>query len=361
MDLKLLLKGFDFDFSSKRKKRVLLFAASGLTAYAIYKVYHLPFIAHKRKRALKLLGAFGSLVEAVSASAETIGLVSNDLKQFLNSDCDQIPNSLNQIGKIMVSNELSKSVVNVTRALTLGVLLGFQGRADAVVNSNSDFVDKVMDKLFTTAGSGFASVVIGSFARNLVLEFYSSDLENNSVSRLVNVVFSDEKCREVIGDCTRLFVSTMVAVYLDKTMHINTFDEFFAGLTNPKHEAKVRDVLVDTCNGAVESLVKTSHRVLTSSDSCTDSQCNQNTSGKISCVLSEPSNRELLLDVTGRITFEMVRSFLEVLVQKLCDGLRKCVDVVQSGVEVVSYVATVCVSLYLQIFNGVWTVEPIHF
>ncbi|KAJ4714688.1 protein PHLOEM PROTEIN 2-LIKE A10-like [Melia azedarach] len=420
MDLQWLKKGLDF--TRKKKKWLLLLSASSFSGYGLYRVYNLPAIARKRKRVLKLLAALISVAEAISDSAETIGVVSRDLKVFLQSDSDQIPNSLKQISKIMNSKEFSESVVKVTEALTVGILRGhrFQAKSDHGANNNSSFEDKVLDKLFTTAGTGFASVVVGSFARNLVMAFYSGGqpcqelhfnstnssgvdhlgLEKNSIPRWLNVLRSDEKCRELIGDCIQLFVSNAVAVYLDKTMDINTYDEFFAGLTNPKHEAKVRDVLLAVCNGAIETLVKTSHQVLTSSNSSSGSpylavdqgpvtrrrkfagqealsmQLKVRNSfhevkhsgwvGKVSSTLAVPSNRQLVLDLTGRVTFEMVRSFLEILMEKLCDGMKRSADVVHeavvdSGLELVKYVtarssavATICLSLCLHILDAPW-------
>ena len=94
-----------------------------------------------------------------------------------------------------------------------------------------------MDKLFTTTGSGFAFVAVGSFARNLVMAFYSDGQssggsnsktwtsfelvgsEINHTPQWVNFV-RDNKCSEPIGDCIQLFVSNAVSVYLDKTMDI---------------------------------------------------------------------------------------------------------------------------------------------
>ncbi|XP_010248353.1 PREDICTED: protein PHLOEM PROTEIN 2-LIKE A10-like [Nelumbo nucifera] len=424
MELQLVQKGLDF--SRRRKKWLLLLAALGFTGFGVYKVYNLPSVVKKRKRFFKLMGALVSVAELISDSADTMGIVSRDLKEFLQSDSDQIPTSLRQISKIATSEEFSESLVRVTQALTVGILRGYRSEAgnDNGAQSTSSFSDRVMDRLFTTAGSGFASVVVGSFARSLVLAFFSDRQSSGgsppniqeSVSRLgydsaslprwVNVVCSD-KCKELIGDCIQLFVSTAVAVYLDKTMEINTYDEIFSGMTNPNHETKVRDILVSVCNGAVETLVRTSHQVLTTSASDSDSsalaveqgecstiakdevseqrallpleQKERNSFdgikdngwvGKVSSTLSVPSNRKFVLDVTGRVTFETVRSFLDFMLWKLLDALKKSLnvaheEVVERGLEVVRYVSakssvivTVCLALCLHVLGGTRVLMP---
>ncbi|KAL2906477.1 Protein PHLOEM PROTEIN 2-LIKE A10 [Bienertia sinuspersici] len=292
-----------------------------------------------------------------------------------------------------------------------------------------------MDKLLSDSGSGFASVVVGSFARNLVLAFYSNgDSKTNGDGLPLNdaplpgwvAALCDNRCRDLIGDCIQKFVSTAIAVYLDKTMDINTYDELFAGLTNPKHDQQVRDLLVSLCNGSIETLVKTSHQVLTSSNSdddvgnessgvshfvltrsksdvmsktlCSvldnahnvitvkqngDNQGSFSGFGKdrrnssseswmstMSSTLAVPSNRKLVLDVTGRVTSETVRSFLEFLLGRLFASMKRSVCVAKDaitdiGLQVVRYVsaksyvvASICLSLCLHVLGGPWELLP---
>lgn len=418
MDLKLVKLGLEY--TQKRKKWVLLAAALGFSGYSVYRVYQLPSMVKKRKRLLKFLSAVASIVEVMADSAEAVGLVSKDLKEFIQSNSDQIPNSLRQISKLSRSDEFSESVVGITRALTVGVLRGYRSEMKIGDSGSVSFSDKALDKLFSTAGSGFASVVIGSFARNMVMAFYSdteqvkgSDLNGStsadSVSRWVDII-SENKCRELIGDCIQSFISTAVAVYLDKTMDINPYDELLSGLTNPKHEEKAREMLALVCNGAIETLVRTSHQVLTSSKSNANSDTspsylaiglgqtrssikkvlggtesmlsglrsrksfdkNQGNGwvSKMSSTLAVPSNRRFVLDVTGRVTFETVRSFLEFLLDQIAEGLKRSVnvvheEVVERGIEVYRYmttksstVVTICLSLCLHILSGPWLLVP---
>lgn len=413
-DLKLIRKGLDY--TRRNRNWVVALGALGFTGYGAYRAYCSPSMVRKRERFLKLIGAFVSLAEMVSDSADVIGIVSKDLKEFIASDSDEIPRSLKQISKIAKSDEFSQSIVKVTSALTVGVVRGYQQETAEIgvsVAANSGLFDKVLDKLFTDAGSGFASVIVGSFARNLVLAFCSdkkgnatdhSDIEY-SVSGWVDVLCQD-KCRELIGTCVQVFVSTAVAVYLDRTMHINTYNEIFSGLTNPKHETKMRDMLVAICSGAIRTLVKTSYQVLTSSDMDMDTTSKIYSSlplsfkaknfldddpnmytgwtNKVSSTFAVQRNKRFILDLTGRVTFESVRSFLEFLLEKLYECLRRSMNVVQEevvtlrrsvdviqedvvdrSVEACRYVGgksstavSVCLSLCLHILNGPWILVP---
>lgn len=410
-DLKLLRKGLDY--TRRNRNWVVALGALGVTGYGAYRAYYSPSMVRKRNRFFKLISAFVSLAEMVADSADVIGIVSKDLKEFISSDSDQIPRSLKQISKIGKSDEFSQSIVKVTSALTVGVVRGYQqvtAENDVSGAANSGLFDQVLDKLFTDAGSGFASVIVGSFARNLVLAYCSdkkgnasySDIEH-SVPGWVDVLCQD-KCRELIGNCIQLFVSTAVAVYLDRTMNINTYDEIFSGLTNPKHEMKMRDMLVAICSGAIGTFVKTSHQVLTNSDMDTtsemysslplsfkakkfldeDENMHSGWTNKVSSTLAFPRNRRFILDLTGRVTFASVKSFLEFLLEKLYECMRKSIDVVQEEVvtlrtsvdviqeevvdkstEACRYVSgksstavSVCLALCLHILNGPWILVP---
>ncbi|XP_012442123.1 protein PHLOEM PROTEIN 2-LIKE A10-like [Gossypium raimondii] len=66
--------------------------------------------SQKRNRVLKLLRALVSITEAVSDRPKAIRVVSSDLNGFLQSELDQIPNSLKQVSKITRSNEFSQSI-----------------------------------------------------------------------------------------------------------------------------------------------------------------------------------------------------------------------------------------------------------
>ena len=88
--------------------------------------------------------------------------------------------------------------------------------------------------------------------------------------------------------------------------------------------------------------------------------------GKVSSTLAVPSNRRLILDVTGRVTFETVRSFMEFVLEKFCACVMRFANVVHETIaEIVRYLAaksaviiTICLSLCLHIMGGAWALAP---
>ncbi|KAG6478330.1 protein PHLOEM PROTEIN 2-LIKE A10-like [Zingiber officinale] len=380
----------------RRRRWILLALASAVSAYGAYRIYHLPSVARGRRKLSRVLAALSAAADAAASTAEAVSLVSSDLTRFLRSDSTDLPSSLKQITKIVRSDEFSDSVSRVSEALTTGIARGIQFSEHSAYPPISEprdgarFTDRIMDRLFSASGSGLVSVMAGSFARGLVMGFYQSEssdgeegLDSQAVPRLVQLMCRDES-RELIGNCVQLFVSTAVTVYLEKTMEINAFDEFFSGLTNPIHEAKMKDMLVSVCNGAVQTLVKTSHKVLTSSNSSshgnkTESSKLEEKSGaelarsftliedgggwvdQITSTLSVPGNRRFVLDVTGRITFETVRSFLDFVLWKMSDASRRGANGVKEelirGLEVLRHLSArsiiiiaVCLCLCLHIY-----------
>ncbi|XP_075484651.1 LOW QUALITY PROTEIN: protein PHLOEM PROTEIN 2-LIKE A10 [Primulina tabacum] len=421
------LVGSRLNFAGRKKRWIFLLGLIGISTYGVYKVYHITSVSRKTERIMKILGSLVSMAEMVSDSAEAVSLVSRDLKEFLKSDSDEIPNTLRQLSKIARSEEFSESVIRVSQAMTVGVLRGYKVGDGGIKLQEMDKLslpDRIMDKLMSGAGTGFISVIIGSFARNLVLGFYGndsaegpsesgqSDMKSSSMtsSRWLDMI-SDDRCRVLVADSIKTFIGTAVAVYLDKTMDVNFYDEMFSGLTNPKHQNDMKSILVSLCNGMVETLVKTSHQVLTSSKSGPILGSNDSSSiidhteasslkskkgfeseaslGKVggemngsidlqkdgwmssvSSTLAVPSNRKFLLDVTGRVTFETVRSVIEYFLWRTMEFLKRSLnvvhdEVVERGFEVVRYfgskssvILTLCLMLFLYIVGNTRVMLP---
>jgi hypothetical protein len=357
-------------FSRRRRRWLLLATAGAAAAVGAYKIYHHPAVAARRRRLVRLAAAVAAFADAAASSADAAALVASDLADFVRSDSDQVPRSVAQLAKLAAAPEVSASVSALSEAVTAGILRGAGSSPSS--GGGVALSERLVDKLFSESGERLASAVAGSFARHLVLAYYSVPSppgEASSPTMWVNVVTSG-KCRKAISTWVEVFVGAAVREFIDKTIHINTYEQLFEGITNPKHDAKVKELLVSVCNGAVETLVKTTHHVMynTGDKFDTSGSTSGNSNGgvgdgwveTVSSTLAVPNNRKFVLDVTGRVTFETVRSFLEFALWKLQDGARKSGDsVLDGGMRVVRYmsyksmvIAAICITLCLHVLNG---------
>ena len=163
-----------------------------------------------------------------------------------------------------------------------------------------------------------------------------------------------------LGDFELSFVTTAVSIYLDKTTEANVFNDLFAGLTNQKHEHKVKQTLVTVCNGAVETFVRTAADrslfqtlIVGSKPTWLD---------RVSSSLAVLSNQKYVVDLTGRVTFETVRSLLDVLVERANGKVESYVEKVRErGNEtrrLVRVKSSLLHSLCLQIVEAPWILTP---
>ncbi|TKV94626.1 hypothetical protein SEVIR_9G307800v4 [Setaria viridis] len=349
----------------RRARRLLLAAAAATAGYGLYRLYR-----HHRRRIFAAL----SLADAVSQ-------VGSDLAEFLRSDSDQVPRSLLQLSKLAASEPVSSAASSLSESLASGVLRAIsshqhQLRQQQQQNPQTPLQDRILDRLLSPEGAGFASAVVGSFARNLVLS--SCDTRTAAAGDREEPRWLAALCsatgKEAAADLVRVFVSTAVAAYLDRTAAVRTNDQLLTGLSDPRHEAKVKDLAVSVCNGAVETFLRTSRQLAKEAsvariEALAMERVGQNSDTncviqKVSSTLAVPSNRRFVLDVTGRVTAETVRSFLDFLAQRMSDGARKSIviardEVAERGLVAVKYLGaksmaifTISVALCMHILMG---------
>ncbi|XP_062201389.1 protein PHLOEM PROTEIN 2-LIKE A10-like [Phragmites australis] len=348
----------------RRARRLLLAAAAATAGYGLYRLYR-----HHRRRLIAAL----TLADAVS-------LVGSDLADFLRSDSDQVPRSLLQLSKLAASEPISSAASSLSESVASGVLRAIsthrQLQQQQLQNPQTPLQDRILDRLLSPAGAGFASAVVGSFARNLVLSSCHARTAEAGAREEPEwlAALCSARGKEAAAELVRVFVSTAVAAYLDRTVAVRSSDQVSAGLSDPKHEAKVKDLAVSVCNGAVETFLRTSRQLAkeasvarTEAATMEPKAPNSDTNyvmQRVSSTLAMPSNRRFVLDVTGRVTAETVRSFLDFLAQRVSDGARKSIviardEVAERGLVAVKYlgaksmaVLTISLALCMHILMG---------
>jgi hypothetical protein len=134
-------------------------------------------------------------------------------------------------------------------------------------------VDKVMDKMFTKAGRDIASAVVGTVVRDLMTAYLESgkgtkagEDSGPAQQTFTETVFDmacTEKGRALVTDCVTTLVVNAVTVFLDKTADVNVYDEMLASMSKPGNREQVHDLIGTVANSAIDTLVRTSHDVLT--------------------------------------------------------------------------------------------------
>ncbi|CAD6204664.1 unnamed protein product [Miscanthus lutarioriparius] len=335
----------------RRARRLLLAAAAATAGYGLYRLY-----CHHRRRIVAAL----SLADAVSQ-------VGSDFAEFLRSDSDQVPRSLLQLSKLASSEPVSSAASSLSESLASGVLRAISSRQRQLhqqqQNPQTPLQDRILDRLLSPEGAGFGSAVVGSFARNLVLsscDARTSEAGDREEPRWLAALCSTTG-KEAAADLVRVFVSTAVAAYLDRTTAVRTNSQLLAGLSDPRHEAKVKDLAVSVCNGAVETFLRTSRQLTKEASDArieaaamqrvVDDSDTNSVIQKVSSTLAAPSNRRFILDVTGRVTEETVRSFLDFLAQRMSDGARKSIvivrdEVAERGLVAVKYIGAKSMAIF---------------
>ncbi|GLJ30782.1 hypothetical protein SUGI_0610690 [Cryptomeria japonica] len=98
---------------------------------------------------------------------ETVSFLSDEMENFVSSG--EVPRSLKQLNKIAQCSEFNQILMGVSSAMAAGIFDGFNA-----ANPKTDVAKKVVDKLLTATGIGFISVLVRSFARNLVLSLFEN-------------------------------------------------------------------------------------------------------------------------------------------------------------------------------------------
>ncbi|XP_024395289.1 protein PHLOEM PROTEIN 2-LIKE A10 [Physcomitrium patens] len=210
-------------------------------------------------------------------------------KEF-SKNCDVVleGNGWTNAGSILnhAKTQVSSSIVRGTKEVLQegsGVGSDVSGNGERILSGKrkgkEDLVDRLVDKLFSDSGKGFASAVVASASRSFVASVIEYINTSNALSRedesgsgggLVKslVAFaSSVEGRSAMTECIQNFVGTAVSVYLDRTKDINTFDELVAGLVKPEHRGPITDLLTTVCEVSTSSFVHSCHEAIKSDPS----------------------------------------------------------------------------------------------
>ncbi|EFJ33089.1 hypothetical protein SELMODRAFT_84578 [Selaginella moellendorffii] len=376
------------DLLHRRKKAFLIAAALAAGGYASYSYYRSESFQRRKRQVILILDGLGKLLQAAASAADSASLISGDLKDFLESSNEEgeVPRSIRQLLKILRCPELQDLVAVTTSSVCKVIMAGSSSKPSRTMR-HEGLSEKLLNKLFSDPGKGFASAIVGSAVRNLVVSNgivrthgrLSEDPGEWKPAKLLDLACST-KGKALLAECIQIVVEATVSTYLDKTQEVNMFEEMVEAVTKPVHRVPAQEMIVSVCNGAVDTFVRTSYEVLSESSKQTTrldmTPVSFNSSEAVSALqqgpgnylekifgaLTIPSNRMLVMDLAGKVTAEAVRSFFGLVIAVSAPYVRSSRDVVHSKAAVVRtrfsqdaatkvlVLVTVCLAVFLHIF-----------
>ena len=302
----------------RRAWRLFLASASTVAGSCLaYKLFTSNYVAEKRHKLDAFLRSLSALSAALSSTSDISATICRDLQQFLHSNNDEVPRSVRQLLKLSCCVEFRGAVSDFSEGIMSGVVRGISAtasdlQASVVFRAGAETVpagerlesateirqnapgntgglpERILDKLFSDAGRGFVSVVIGRAVRSLVQSYF--DCASRRARRLpreaehlqvgvqqagiLNAAESSRGWDQILLELAETpngkalvtlivscFASNVVNTFLESTDGVNVCEELVSSMTKAPFKEPVTDLLRNVASGAVESLVRTSHEV----------------------------------------------------------------------------------------------------
>ena len=192
---------------------------------------------------------------AARAGGELAGRLAEDLREFVVRG-GEVPESAKQVLRLASSEE----VVGLLRGVVAPGDGG--GAATGGGTAGPGPIDIIAEKLLTPQGTGFVSTVVGTVAREAIEGYMARvDLQQggaggasgSSAADILLDVAASEHGRDFLLTSMTALVSKSVGVYLDKTIHINPYEQMLESAAKPEHGEALRL----TCGHITEVAVRT--------------------------------------------------------------------------------------------------------
>ncbi len=232
---------------SRRRTWVVAGTASVAGAVLLYKLYHSERVARAWRQYQRLVLAFSSYNQTFLTGAEISAAISNDLKSFLQSDSQELPQSLRQLAQLFQAEETQAATSSIAAATIRGIMSATQHTGA----SPSGGLDSVLSALTSEKGHSLVSLAVSVAARTST-RTYCECVERSAtaakVSEEATGVLADTLVQQVLRfACTpegeRLcmmgvtnFVTNATSVYCQNLEGTNFWSDLFAAMVKPEHK-----------------------------------------------------------------------------------------------------------------------------
>jgi hypothetical protein len=242
----------------RHRHALLGVAAAAAGGYTAYKVYSSSTNGTLRK----INDALANYSKGSLAASSTFAAVLTDLNTYLQSDKDEVPQSVKQLAKLFQAKEVQDSLKTGVTTLVSGVTeqLAATSTKDEDSARGPSALDKIIEAVLSERGRSLVGLAISVASRNSTAIFCealqniykqaaeapssssASSSQSTAMVEILNFMSSDQGERllsVVIGN----FVRNAVGVYVDKTANINYYNDLFSSLAEPAHKQALTEVM----------------------------------------------------------------------------------------------------------------------
>ena len=141
----------------------IVWACCGVTAAVVaYKAYNSQCVRNARKQVQVASKSMADCAQALSSVSDTVALITSDLRSFLSSNTDTVPQSLRQLNKLLQTPELHDTLQATVSSMVRGL-------SDATSSGSSDgpsSLDAILEAILSDRGRSLVGMAVGIVSKN---------------------------------------------------------------------------------------------------------------------------------------------------------------------------------------------------
>lgn len=255
--------------AAMRRRRALFAAVAAAGVYAAYKAYTRREANETYVRLRAAVRRAAEAVNGLSTGAAALGKLAKDVAVFLESEDDEVPQSVLQACKLLQSDAVAGAAQAIAGAAARGTAAAMSpaGSHDSAEQRTGgglhSLVDLVLTKVFSERGEKFAAAVCGRVARDAAevlaqraKEGKKGD-EGPTLKALYDglVAWSERPASQhLVATCAATFARSATEVYMAKSSRQGEYAHMLDAVAeNPHRREVVVDMVETACRVAVNA------------------------------------------------------------------------------------------------------------
>ena len=228
----------------------IVWACCGVTAAVVaYKAYNSQCVRNARKQVQVASKSMADCAQALSSASDTVALITSDLRSFLSSNTDTVPQSLRQLNKLLQTPELHDTLQATVSSMVRGL-------SDATSSGSSDgpsSLDVILEAILSDRGRSLVGMAVGIASKNATTAFCdflqastlstAGDQAPASMMSEALTLLTSDKGERVLSLLVTKSVKSAVSTYVDSTAGYNMYEDIFSSLRRQEHRDAVTEIM----------------------------------------------------------------------------------------------------------------------